>query len=318
MIIGYLVRSVKNSISDSVHQSFVNLSQIAYGDGKWKWLKYWPTVLSGSIATAAIAASIASLILGSLTNTILYAVIGLGTFILAGTVHVFIPLKSLEKQTTEYQEQNIKLQSNLATSHQLGEKLHTSDCSLQKVNEDLKASLDASKRIQEAEIKKITEATSLLSQQLEKKNEEMDSLRELLHTFIDASDGLAPSIQQLNEVKATIEEKEQSVQKVTNTLVEQTLQVKEQTAKLAQQRKIQLADTAKVLKLADRMTSLASSMKDMCSKSMEVQHSLRQEVNELRRMVNKESALTTNLTQTTDAFQDILEKAKQASPFLST
>lgn len=309
MLISSAISMVVNSsgrfIKDTLDEGFFTLSQIGYSENKkFVWLRYWPSYLAGTVAIASTIAAIAARALNNLALTIVQSVIAVGAYVLTGTLHVFIPLKQLERQTDVLKQQNTLLQQQ--------------NIDLEKTEKTLKAdisslSFELDRRTQEHRdlTTKMDQHVAKLHTTLLAAEEKQKALSDMLLAIRQASDSFKTNAKTLETLEHNITEKGQAIAQATGNLSRVTDTLSHQLSDLKAQHAASQSEYETALSFADSLSHLFTSIQDIYHKTQIEEQRMKEELEAMQKTSSGLSHTTANFSQSVDQLQQFLNQAKQ-------
>lgn len=291
-------------VKEAVDEGFFLLAQAGYSNNrKYAWLRYWPSYLAGAISVASTVATIAYALINNLPNAILHGCVAFGSLILAGTLHIFIPLKQLERQTADLQEQNGRLR---AETDRIGQE----EKALRALNTDLRTQIETQRKTKqelEANLQLHLSRFQETSQRLLDSEKKVQGLEELLHSIQRTSEGFQAQVQSIQSIQQDITHKGIEFDGATDRLAQVTSSLTEGLRSLQGQHTAVAGEYNTALQFADNLQKLFLSIQDIYRKTREEEAKLREEVEQLKQAVHIAQQSTSSFGQDMESIAQMIQ-----------
>jgi hypothetical protein len=312
-VLSSCVKSSGRFMKDAVHEGCFLLSQVGYSDNKkFAWLRYWPSYLSGSIAIASTVAAVAFSLIHNIPNAIFHGAIALSSLILAGTLHIFIPLKQLEKQTADLQERNKELSGVV-------NRVESSEQAFRQLNLELSSQLEIRKRTNEdleSNIRLHLHGLEEITNKLIASEKKAKSLEELLHVIQRTSEGFQSQVTRFEAIRQDVSHSEQEFNRATGSLIGVAAGLKDQIQDLQQQHTVIEGEYQTALQFADGLQQIFLEIQNIYQKIKEEVDQLKLEVVRLSKNTQVAQQSSTDLSHTVDELEQALRLAHEQDPFI--
>ena len=270
-----LVLSTAKNMKDFVEDGFFLLSQVGYsGSKKYEYLKYWPCYLSGAFGVASAVAAVAYGAMNNIPLAVFHGVIGGGCLLIAGVVHVFIPLKRIEVSTAELQKHNEGLKQNVTS-------VASADISLQKINMELMQQIKSQKEINEKQARDLEahmRGLEAVSERLLRSNDNVQEFKVLLESIQSTSTAFQLHVKTVQDLAQNIQGREEAFAEATNCLHATSSSFSTSLQGLQEQHSSVTNEYQAAMKLAENLQSLFKSVGDMLSQSKAVNDAFKGEI----------------------------------------
>lgn len=318
-VLSTIVTSTGNFIKDSVDDAFLQISQVGYSQNpKYAWLRLWPCYLSGAIAVASTVATIAAAVFQDIPQAVFYGLIALSSWIVTGTVHVFIPLKSIEENKAALKEREVALNKSAADLARQAARINeleqrqqdtTADFAEQLARRERENRLMNDRESQHLRELEVTTNKLLASEQRTK------CLEELLQSIKGASDGFLGHVQTFEGIRADISHKGNEIVGATTGLTRVSQALAEQVKSLEHQHGVVMDEYQTAIRFANNLSSVFSAMQTVYQKTREEEELVRSELEQMKRNAQFVHTTTQDFSSTVDRLQKALEQAQKQSPF---
>lgn len=307
-ILSNTVHQIGHLIQDTVDEVFFHLSQVGYcKDKKWAWLKYWPSILSGSLAVASTVSAIAMYCMKNIGMTVVHSIVALGTALLAGTLHIFIPFKKLEEQTQVFESETAKLQEqNSVLQHQ--------SAALQKLNQELDVRLVQRAKEHQELIVKMDEHTRELravTDRLTASDEKRLALEELVKTLTAANHGMKTYSEVLEHLQQNLADKGPQILTTTRDLTTVSVTLAHQIGELKARYQSSQEELQSACAFAENLSKTLVSMQEIFRLTKESEARLQEQVATLQKTSSTFGQAEDSFKQSLDTLAHSLERAQQ-------
>lgn len=300
--------STASLVKNTIDEGFLLLSQIGYTENKkFSYLRYWPSYLSGAIAVASAVAAIAMQAFNNMSMSIFLGVIAIGSGFLAGTLHIFIPLKKLEEQTALYGQQNQALQIQnealLRTKNMLEQTART-------LSEDLAKHSEEHRSLSEDMTRRLSQLGTLTSSLLttDKKKKEFDGVVQAIREATTNFQTHSAAIQALQQ---NLSEKSRAVVQATIDLSHVTERLTAQLTELKKQHETALEEYKSATSIAGNLAHLFTSMQAINTTTKAEEEQISQHLGSIKHAEDTIVSTTTSFMRTAEAFSRLLADAQQ-------
>lgn len=293
-----------NRVKDAVDEGFFLLSQVGYSNQrKYAWLRYWPSYVAGAIAVASTVATIAYALINNIPNAIFHGCVALGSLILAGTLHIFIPLKQLEKQTADLQEQNGRLRTE-------ADRIGQEERALKALNSDLRTQIETQRKTKqelESNLQLHLSRFQETAQRLLDSEKKVRGLEELLHSIQMSSEGFQAQVMSIQSIQQDITHKGIEFDRATDSLAQVASSLTDGLRSLQGQHTVVAGEYNTALQFADNLQKLFLSIQDIYRKTREEEAKLKEEVSQLQQAVLAAQQSTSSFGQDMESIAHMIQ-----------
>lgn len=297
-------------IQSSLEESFTMLSQVGFSENKkFAWLRYWPSYLSGAIGIASTVAAIAMRALDNMGMTVFHAAIALGGIFLAGTLHIFIPMKKLEEQTSLYKQQNEAL-------HQQNSMLQETKTRLEENTKNLSELIAKRSEEHQALTEEMNahlgQLSTLTTQLLTTKHRQQD-FKGVIDAIHEAERNLQTRSEQISSTEQNLAAKAKGVLEATTALSNASEVLARHISQLKEQHALAASEYESAQNIATSLNQLITPLQDIYKRTHATEEHIETQLSGMRDVLEELTSTSTTCAKTLQSLQQAVTQASRQS-----